>query len=77
VEDHPQSLDPDRTRALFRTLRVKRFEREALLDRLPGVVRRGARIDLLPIVEELTRAGIDARLERRSSMGTQEPETER
>ncbi len=77
VEEDPESLDPERARALFRTLRVKRFERSALLARLPGVVRRGARVDLLPLVEDLVRAGIEARLERRPSSQPQEPDTER
>lgn len=77
VEERPESLDPEQTRALFRTLRVKRFERPALLARLPGVVRRGARVDLLPLVEDLVRAGIEARLERRPPREPQERNADR
>jgi hypothetical protein len=77
VEEHPEALDPERARALFRTLRVKRFERAALLARLPGVVRRGAHVDLLPLAEDLLRAGIEARLERRPSSETQERNADR
>jgi hypothetical protein len=77
VEVKPDALDAERTRALCRVLRVKRFEREALMARLPGVVRRGARVDLEPLVEDLARAGIPAHLERRLPPETQERNTDR
>jgi hypothetical protein len=53
-------------RRLIRILRVKRSERADLLRRLPGVVRRGARVDLLPLETALREAGIGCVLRRRS-----------
>jgi 2-methylcitrate dehydratase PrpD len=52
--------------ALRRVLRLKSFEADALRSRLPGPVRRGARVDLLPILERLKRLGVRATLERRA-----------
>ena len=52
-------------RRLLRILRVKRSERADLLRRLPGVVRRGARVDLLPLETALQEAGIVCVLRRR------------
>ena len=51
-------------KALRRVLRVKRFEMAAVLARLPGPVRRGARIDLEPLAEELCRRGIGCEVRR-------------
>jgi hypothetical protein len=53
-----QGTDESSRKALFRILRVKRSEREGLLAKLPGVVRRGARVDLLPLEQALREAGI-------------------
>lgn len=58
-------------RRLIRILRVKRSERADLIRRLPGVVRRGARVDLLPLETALREAGIGCVLRRRSEL---EPE---
>lgn len=58
------SLSRGVTRQLYRILRVKRLEREALAQRLPGVVRRGAQIDLEPIATDLRAAGIPCTLRR-------------
>ena len=58
-------LSPEALRQLWRVLRVKRMEREAFLARLPGPVRRGARIDLEAAHETLARNGIPCRLVRR------------
>jgi len=52
-------------RRLIRILRIKRSERVDLLRRLPGVVRRGARVDLLPLETALREAGIVCVLRRR------------
>lgn len=57
--------EPRLRRTLFGVLRVKRSEREALLGRLPGVVRRGARVDLRPLEEALRSGGIPCTLRRR------------
>lgn len=62
-------------RQLLRILRVKRTERADLRARLPGVVRRGARVDLLPLLESLRAAGIACDLRRRREAGTGETET--
>lgn len=61
---------------LRRLLRYKRFERDALARRLPGVVRRGARVDLEPVCAALRAAGLRAEL-RRSGEGPGEPEASR
>lgn len=61
--------DPDARvplRRLIRILRIKRSERADLIRRLPGVVRRGARVDLLPLETALRDAGIVCVLRRRS-----------
>jgi len=55
---------PPLPRAARRILRVKRSELAALEQRLPGVVRRGARVDLEPLVEALAAAGVCAELVR-------------
>jgi hypothetical protein len=64
VHEDPQT-DAARFAVLRRVLRVKSFEAEALRHRLPGPVRRGARADLMPLLERLQRLGIHASLERR------------
>ena len=56
-------LSDESKRLLVRTLRIKRFERERFLDSLPGVVRRGARVDLEHLEQSLTSAGIACGLE--------------
>lgn len=55
---------PERLEAVRRALRYKRFEREALARRLPGVLRRGARVDLEPLRDALRAAGLRAELRR-------------
>jgi hypothetical protein len=62
---HESGEDPRRVLVLRRLLRMKSFEAEALRARLPGAVRRGARVDLQPILDRLTQAGVVATLERR------------
>jgi hypothetical protein len=57
--------EPD-LKAIFRILRVKRSERTALVSRLPGVVRRGARVDLEPLERALREAGVPCVLRRRA-----------
>jgi hypothetical protein len=57
--------DGRRFGALRRILRVKSFEAESLRARLPGPVRRGARVDLLPLLQRLEQLGIPASLELR------------
>jgi hypothetical protein len=77
VETPADAMAPETLRTLYRVLRVKRFEREALIGRLPGVVRRGAHVDLAPLLEALEEAGIEARLERRPAPEPQERNTDR
>ena len=48
-----------------RALRVKRFELERVGARLPGVVRRGARVDLEDGEARLREAGVRCELRRR------------
>jgi len=64
VHTERTELSPEHERALYRVLRTKRSERFALLERLPGPVRRGAAVDLSPLEEELRRAGVDCELLR-------------
>ena len=52
--------------AARRVLRIKRFEIQSLSARLPGVVRRGARIDLEPLRAALEEAGVPVELRRRA-----------
>ncbi len=52
--------------ALRRVLRVKRSELERLSASLPGVVRRGARVDLADSEARLREAGVRCELRRRS-----------
>ncbi|UCE86751.1 MAG: hypothetical protein JSU66_03170 [Deltaproteobacteria bacterium] len=52
--------------ALRRVLGVKRFELPQLTASLPGVVRRGAQIDLAPLEGALRAAGIRCELRRSS-----------
>ena len=51
--------------AIRRALRVKRFELEGVAARLPGVVRRGARVDLQDAEAGLRAAGVRCELRRR------------
>jgi hypothetical protein len=62
-------------KAIFRILRVKRSERDALVSRLPGVVRRGAWVDLEPVERALREEGIPCVLRRRATVdeGADEP----
>jgi len=60
-----EGLSKQDLREVYRVLRVKRMERPAFLERLPGAVRRGARVDLEAAHEALSRAGIPCRLVRR------------
>ena len=59
---------PSRTvlAALRRILRVKRSEIERVSGALPGVVRRGARVDLEDLEARLREAGVRCELRRRS-----------
>jgi len=66
VEVRPDTAGLERLR---RILRAKRFERAELAAALPGVVRRGARIDLEPVRAALAEAGIACALRRRSDAG--------
>jgi len=50
---------------LRRVLRVKRFELDRLAASLPGVVRRGARVDLADPERALREAGLRCALRRR------------
>jgi hypothetical protein len=52
-------------RALRRVLRVKRFELPDVAGALPGVVRRGAHVDLAPLEAALSEAGVRCELRRR------------
>ena len=52
--------------ALRRVLRVKRSELERVAASLPGVVRRGARVDLADSEARLREAGVRCELRRRS-----------
>ena len=63
VEEDPAL--PDRLEAVRRALRFKRFEAADLARRLPGPVRRGAHVDLAPLLARLRAAGIQAELVRR------------
>ncbi len=61
-------LSPDRTddvERLRRTLGFSRSDAEGLLAALPGCVRRGARVDLEALLEELLNEGFESRLQRR------------
>ncbi len=58
-------LSSEALRQVFRVLRVKRMERPTFLERLPGPVRRGARIDLESAHQALSKQGIPCRLVRR------------
>jgi hypothetical protein len=59
---------PSRTvlAALRRILRVKRSELERVSGALPGVVRRGARVDLEDYEARLREAGVRCELRRRT-----------
>lgn len=50
--------DPGQLETLRRILRLKRFELQAFSASMPGRLRRGARVDLVPIEQALVRAGI-------------------
>lgn len=67
------SPDPEVRDALRRIVRVKRFELEKVAGSLPGVVRRGARVDLAPLETALRAAGVRCQL-RRSGGGRGEQE---
>jgi hypothetical protein len=69
VHEHLERSDP-RFTALRRALRVKSFEAAALLEKLPGSVRRGARADLAPLLERLQQLGLQASLEPRAGSTT-------
>lgn len=66
VEETPDAAGLE---VLRRILRSKRFEKARLADSLPGVVRRGARVDLEPIRDALEAAGIACALRPRESAG--------
>ncbi len=60
------SPDPVLLDAVRRVLRIKRFELERFAARLPGPVRRGARVDLEPLQRKLEQSGIRCELVRRT-----------
>jgi hypothetical protein len=62
VVDEPAT--PEVIRALRRVLRVKRSELPGVTAALPGAVRRGARVDLAPLAEALTEAGVRCEVRR-------------
>ena len=66
-------LDAASTRAelerIRRALRVHRRDRELLSSKLPGEVRRGARVDLEPLLTRLAAAGCRAELRQRQTGG--------
>lgn len=66
VDVDASTLSEEDRRQLFRVLRVKRMERPDLLQRLPGDVRRGARVDLETAQQSLSEHGIPCRLIRRA-----------
>jgi hypothetical protein len=53
--------------ALRRVLRFKRFELPGVAAALPGVVRRGARVDLAPLEAALVATGVHCELRRREA----------
>jgi len=61
-----EPIGPPERRALRKVLRLKRFEVDAIVGRLPGAVRRGARVDLAPLEAALREAGVRCELRRRS-----------
>lgn len=69
IDAAPEALSEGERRGLLRTLRVKRSERAAFLARLPGVVRRGARVDLEDLQAGLRAEGLPARLFRTPDRG--------
>jgi len=60
-----EEASPAVVAALRRVLRVKRSELERLVASLPGVVRRGARVDLIDLELALHAAGVRCALRRR------------
>ncbi len=58
---------PELLEAVRKLLRIKRFEYEAFAEALPGVVRRGAELDLAPIEKRLVELGVRAELRRSSA----------
>lgn len=58
-------LSRESLRQVLRILRVKRMEREPFLARLPGTVRRGARVDLEASFDALVALGVPCRLVHR------------
>jgi hypothetical protein len=69
VEVDPAELTADQHKALFRALRIKRAERDRFLERLPGIVRSGAQIDLAPLLDRLREAGFASSLRRSDRRG--------
>jgi len=67
---HEDPSVSERLELVRRILRLKRFEAGALAARLPGVVRRGAQVDLQPLLERLTAAGIRAELLKNEEKGS-------
>jgi hypothetical protein len=62
-----EAPEPAVLATLRRVLRAKRFELPALAARLPGAVRRGARVDLAPLEQALSGAGLRCELRRRAA----------
>lgn len=63
-------IDRDDEKALERLRRALRFprsDREALRAMLPGPVRRGARVDLEPVLDQLRSAGVMAKIRHREA----------
>lgn len=60
-----EAATPATLAALRRVLRFKRFELPDVAASLPGVVRRGARVDLAPLERALAECGVRCALRRR------------
>lgn len=65
IETSADAFTPATLTRVCRLLRVKSFEREAFVARLPGIVRRGARVDLEPLAEALAALDVPHALVRR------------
>lgn len=70
VEQRPGDDD---WRPLRRALRLSRADLGWLKQRVPGVVRRGAEVDLAPVVERILAAGIQASLRPRAAGDPDDP----
>jgi len=65
-----EALSSAQRSALFRALRIKRFEREACLAGMPGPLRSGAFVDLDPLRKALEESGVPCLLAPRAPTET-------